>query len=574
LLSISDLIHISIMPQIKYILCVCCIVGLMALGNASVESATTVTWEGKYCTDETGIHLLNGDLIQLIRSPDSTIGAPDPVTGAPTGNDSVADTTTYVYPHSPYDYFNGADWSELQGYYVCVRVWNASTTADATYYADSIVKSAGGMIGVDMDCGNINYHCKQTLTPKQLPTATPTLTPTETPTSTPTVTLTPTNTPTETPTSTPTVTLTPTETPTSTPTQIPTATPTPTMTPTQTPTETLAVTPTETPTSTPTPVPPVITNITRSNSSSPAGNITITWDSQAEAAYDIYYANTLGGAYTDIAGVTATGSSTLWVDDGSQTGSHPSSVDQRYYKIACYGTSIYSYETVGEYKVTMYSSGSVNSLTSVSLPFVQYDTDINAVFGGQGYTGTPAIPALSDRINKFNPATEEFDIRFWKSASGWIAKGNTEPVTLHADEGFIYTNSLTTPQNIWFVGKVSPANRSLSIRGASGNAQLTYVGSGYPVSVSLGDSNLIGSGFRGSNIPGLSDLIYEFNLSTGEFDHVAWYKTTTPQQWMFINPVTTFGFEPGRAYIITNRDNSTPPEWTWDYAKPYVHPPN
>ncbi|MCX6354584.1 MAG: hypothetical protein NTZ78_06735, partial [Candidatus Aureabacteria bacterium] len=289
--------------------------------------------------------------------------------------------------------------------------------------------------------------------------------------------------------------------------------------------------------------------------------------------YEVYFASTLGGTYTDVADVEATATSTVWIDDGTQTGSHPSSVDQRYYRIGCYGTSIYSYDTVGEYKVTMYSSGFANSLTSVSIPFVQYDTEMSAVFGGQGHTGTPAIPALSDRINKFNPATEDFDIRFWKSASGWGAIGNTEPATLQADEGFLYTNSLATSQNIWFVGKVSPSNRSLAIRGASGKAQLTCVGSGYPASVSLGDSNLIGSGFLGANITGLSDLIYEFNPSTGEFDHIAWYRTTPPQ-WLFINQATSFGFEPGRAYIITNRDNSTPPEWTWDYTKPYSQPPN
>ncbi|MCX6355667.1 MAG: metallophosphoesterase [Candidatus Aureabacteria bacterium] len=375
------------------------------------------------------------------------------------------------------------------------------------------------------------------------------------------------------------ITLTPTPTPTTTftpaPTETPTPTGTPTMTPTpaDTPTETPTVTPTGTPTETPPPVPPVITNITRNNNSTPAGNITITWDSRPGEAYDVYYANTLGGVYLDVADVTATGASAVWVDDGSQTGSHPSSVDQRYYKIACYGTTLYSYDTVGEYKVAMHSSGSANSLTSASLPFVQYDTGMSAVFGGQGHTGTPAIPALSDRINKFNPATEEFDIRFWKSASGWVAIGNTEPATLQADEGLLYTNSLTTSQNIWFVGKVSTEDRSLSIRGTSGKAQLTYVGSGYPVSVSLGNSNLLESGFKGANITALSDLIYEFNLSTGEFDHVTWYKTTT-SQWLFINPGTSFRLEPGRAYMIANRENSTPPEWTWDYTKAYSPPPN
>ncbi|MCX6355890.1 MAG: hypothetical protein NTZ78_13460 [Candidatus Aureabacteria bacterium] len=461
----------------------------------SIVPRTTVMWYGSYCTDEILSPLQDGDLIQLIRSPDDTITAPDS-NGMPTGNALLANTTTYHFPGEPEigDYFWGDYWYEEENYYVWVRIWNDSDPGAATCYWDSPIYPATGLEPIDIDCSGASTNICE-------PTPTPTVTPT------------------------------------------------------------------------PTPVPPVITNITRSNSSSPVGNITITWNSQAGAAYDVYYATTLTGTYTDIADVTATATSTVWIDDGSQTGSHPASVDQRYYKLACYGTSLYSSDTVGEYKVTMYSSGSANSLTSVSLPFVQYATGMNAVFGGQGHTGTPAIPALSDKLNKFDPTTEDFTIRFWKSASGWVALGNTEPVTLQADEGFLYTNSLATPQNIWFVGKVAPANRSLPIRGASGKAQLTYVGSGYPVPVSLGNSNLIGSGFHGSTITGLSDLIYEFNLSTGEFDHIAWYKTTT-SLWMFINPGTSFGLEPGKAYIITNRDNSAPPEWTWDYAKPYSQPPN
>jgi hypothetical protein len=110
---------------------------------------TTVVWYGANCTDERGLPLENGDLIQLIRSPDSAIGAPDPATGAPTGNDSVAATAKYMYRE---DAFQGEDWQELDGNCVCVRIWNAGDAASGTYYWDSPVYQASGMLPMDIDC--------------------------------------------------------------------------------------------------------------------------------------------------------------------------------------------------------------------------------------------------------------------------------------------------------------------------------------------------------------------------------------------------------------------------------------
>ena len=208
----------------------------------------------------------------MIRSPDGTIGAPDPVTGAPTGNDSVADTTTYSYPA---DTFQGNDWYETEGYYVCVRIWNASTTLAGTYYRDSVVYQATGMLPMDIDCsGARTDKPKDQATPTETPTKTPTLTPTETPTIEVSPTATPTATP-PTPTPSRTPTLMPTETPTETPlptatdTPEPTVTPTPEMSPTSTPTAappaptlTPTVSPTVMPTGTPTTVPtPTATSV-------------------------------------------------------------------------------------------------------------------------------------------------------------------------------------------------------------------------------------------------------------------------------------------------------------------------
>ena len=124
----------------------------VAMGLGSVAHATTVLWYGKNCTDENGAVLKSGALVQLIRSSDNTIGPPEPVTGVPTGNDAVCATASYVPSGSSADHFQGDDWSETAGYYLCVRIWNAGDAASATRYWDSAVYHASGMFPVDIDC--------------------------------------------------------------------------------------------------------------------------------------------------------------------------------------------------------------------------------------------------------------------------------------------------------------------------------------------------------------------------------------------------------------------------------------
>ena len=126
-----------------------CIVGMAALACVSSAGGTMVLWYGANCIDDTGAHLENGDLVQLIRSPDGTIGAPDSVTGEPTGNDSVAASAVYAYPDNV---FQGEDWQEAGSNYVCVRIWDAGSAAAGKHYWDSKVYQASGMLPVDIDC--------------------------------------------------------------------------------------------------------------------------------------------------------------------------------------------------------------------------------------------------------------------------------------------------------------------------------------------------------------------------------------------------------------------------------------
>jgi len=125
---------------------------LLLMGLVSPVQAATVLWYGKSCKDENGAPLKNGSLVQLIRSPDAVIGAPDATSGAPTGGDAVCATASYIATGTPSDYFQGEEWIESSGYYICVRIWNAGNAASGTYYWDSAVHSGSGMLPVDIEC--------------------------------------------------------------------------------------------------------------------------------------------------------------------------------------------------------------------------------------------------------------------------------------------------------------------------------------------------------------------------------------------------------------------------------------
>jgi hypothetical protein len=126
---------------------------MMALGQVSMTFGTQVLWYGRDCKDAAGADLQNGCLVQLIRSPDSKIDPPDPVTGAPTGNDSACGVTNSVYRgKAEGTHFEGNDWSATKDCYVCVRIWSAGSTAAGRHYWDSKVYHATGVLPIDIDC--------------------------------------------------------------------------------------------------------------------------------------------------------------------------------------------------------------------------------------------------------------------------------------------------------------------------------------------------------------------------------------------------------------------------------------
>ncbi|MCX6353484.1 MAG: PQQ-binding-like beta-propeller repeat protein [Candidatus Aureabacteria bacterium] len=479
---------------------------------------------------------------------------------------------------------------EIGNAFTGVIVGANNISADPKYNADHTLGSGSPCIGTGSggsDRGRIFPDCvcatpsaptetptvTPTETPTQAPTETPTVTPTETPTEMPTVTITPTETPTVTPTEMPTQT--PTEMPTVTPTISPTPTQPPTQTPTQSPTQTPTVTPTQTPTETPTTTPtcpqPVITNIIYEDTSTPIkGDITITWDSLSGVTYDIYVADVFTGPYTSIDSVTAAGASSSWTDDGTWTGgSHPSTKDVRYYRIACQGPT-YADLIVGMFTRVMKYNSYWKAYTDTSSPFIPFypgsAPDINNWIRNQGHPDT--IRGYADKIWKFDASTQAFDQYCWNNDGTWEAYGGTN-TTLDPARGFafLYQNSVNdTDQNVYLVGKAARGDVCRYTVTGKGTAisRYSYLGYNYVATESLAGSNLAGSGFRGSVLIGWSDKLWPFSFGTQSFEGHAWYKTSD-SSWRYYN-TPPFGLTPGEAYLMYNRN--TVSDWTWTVTNP------
>lgn len=138
---------------------IACFAVALMLGQVSTVFGTQVLWYGRGCKDATGANLESGCLVQLIRSPDGKIDPPDPVTGAPTGNDVACDATNSAYSGKAEGaHFEGKDWSETKDCYVCVRIWSAESTASGKHYWDSKVYHATGVLPIDIDCSGVETN--------------------------------------------------------------------------------------------------------------------------------------------------------------------------------------------------------------------------------------------------------------------------------------------------------------------------------------------------------------------------------------------------------------------------------
>lgn len=99
---------------------------------ADPASATWLLYNGSDLEDENGDPLEQFDMIQLIYSPDATLGDPNPLDGMPTGNDVLWDSTTV---DADGDFSGSVEFDNaLVGDYVFIRFFNSDTMGTVTYY--------------------------------------------------------------------------------------------------------------------------------------------------------------------------------------------------------------------------------------------------------------------------------------------------------------------------------------------------------------------------------------------------------------------------------------------------------
>jgi Squalene-hopene cyclase C-terminal domain/Thrombospondin type 3 repeat/Prenyltransferase and squalene oxidase repeat len=287
------------------------------------------------------------------------------------------------------------------------------------------------------------------------------------------------------------------------------------------------------------------------------GDITITWESEPGETYDIAIKDDFTGTFSVVDIVTAFDTSTSWTDDGSMTGDHPSTVQQRYYKVIL--ESIDSENTVGMFRIT-----AQEGMNLISLPLIPFSMALENVIGSQ-VTGADN-EGDADRLWVWNGTNYEF---------AWLVEGVGPPydgqwytgnspttITLDADQG-AWMQIKNDQVDIYLLGELSSTNREIPIE-----VGMNLVGSCYPVSVSLTDTNLWESGLTGADNEGDADRIWNWTGSHYEF---FWLVDGVGEpydgQWFKGNDPVDKELEPGKGYWLQVKDGH--PAFIWNYIKPY-----
>jgi len=318
---------------------------------------------------------------------------------------------------------------------------------------------------------------------------------------------------------------------------------------------------------------PVISGIERLDGS---GEILFTWDSEAGETYTVYFTDTFGGSWSDAADVYAPGATAWWVDDGSWTGSHPSTVTQRYYKVVEQGTALNSPVTIG-----LFCREVLPGWNLVSLPLVPFESGIADVLGHQ-LTGAMDSES-SDAVFKWDPASQTYSGFAWLVDTGgsypewdgvWVDEYfNVSSLTFDADEGFWIRNRHGTQVVCW-TGEVSGADRVVSVPGN----KWKLLGSGYPVAVGIAGTGMWESGASGAMDSESSDGVYLWDAASQTYSGFAWLVDTggSYPEWdgVWVDEyfgVSTLELRPGEGFWL--RD-AGPQGFSWGYPKPYENPPN
>jgi len=244
-----------------------------------------------------------------------------------------------------------------------------------------------------------------------------------------------------------------------------------------------------------------------------------------------------------------------WIDDGTTTGGHPNGASERYYKIACTGTSQYASDAVGMFRYSL-----VDTYNLICLPLIPYNSDIDVVFGTQLTEGSPVT---GDRIYAQHPNYGSAMQYGYLSSTYHEWKGALDEASIMQEKGyFIQIKTGHTRLTQYVVGKVPSA--SVEMPEFVGGYSL--IGSVWPVDISFNASNLKESGAN-EGTPPTGDRVYSQSNSGygGEMDY-GWL-SSSDGNWH--GQITTFKRGYGCWYKILSGNSP----FNWTNLKPYSEPP-
>ncbi|NQU17762.1 MAG: hypothetical protein HQ564_06805 [Candidatus Saganbacteria bacterium] len=305
---------------------------------------------------------------------------------------------------------------------------------------------------------------------------------------------------------------------------------------------------------------PIVTSIKRDGDTK-GSSVTVSWTVTPSGNVDIY---TVEAYSTDASKWKAEKTNYTSSSTGSYTDKSSAALVgsgyQKYYKVVATGTTLTSTllkkDVVGKFDVSLKKGYNL-----ISLPFEVADTSIAKVIGAQLTAGT--VPPLADKIYKFKDSTSGYE-QVWLNSTDkkWYdattMKAST--ITVAPDAGYWVELASGTAVTT-LVGNISEKDRSIKVQSG-----FNFVGTTFPIAVTLGSENLSAGASMGS-VPPLSAKIYNFKDSTSGFEQV-WLKSTD-KKWYDATSMklSTMKLSPGKGYIVEEIKGKS--SYTWLYKKPY-----
>lgn len=298
------------------------------------------------------------------------------------------------------------------------------------------------------------------------------------------------------------------------------------------------------------------------------GDVIVYASVEKNISYEVLYKNSFLEVWSTAGSITAPSENIILVDDGSLTGSHPSSVKERYYALKISGKNIKTREVAGSFRIEV-----SDKMTLVSFPLLMMVNRPDDIF--QEQLAGDISPSQADRIWFWDTSSGKYRY-IWKFDSNggypewddrWFEGLTLTSLTLNPDEGF-FVQSRHGIQSFQIVGFVSSTNREKNIIKG-----LQMIGSTYPLEVTLGVSGLRESGASGSTSPSRADRIWFWDPDLQRFRY-AWLFDSGgkyPQfdrKWLEGYSDTTIRLKPGYGYFFQDRLN----DFIWVYPKPYEEP--